>query len=153
MSEVAGHTAALLPLEVPSPPISTEEVLSEAQWKTFLSLADIFIPSIRAQDPSNSTDSILSNKLVPLHVLNHAVSSLAKRIRHDGTEITDPAKATQLAYQYYQENASSNETFKEILQNTLANGVHQEGKNGILRILSALKCVSCPFKCTLFSFP
>lgn len=145
MSEV-GQTATLLPLEAPSPPISTEEALSEAQWKTFLSLVDVFIPSIRALDSSNSPENIMSDKLVPIYELNHAVSSLAKRIKHDNNGITDQATATQLAYRYYQENASSNQAFKDSIQQTLSTDVHQEGKNGLLLLLSALKYVSCPFQ-------
>ena len=130
---------AYTPLEATVPPRSAEDVLSEEQWKTLFSLTDTFIPTIRGLDPgNNSRESIISDKLVPVAQLNHVVSSLARRLRHDNSTL-DPAAATQLAYRFYEENTSSNPLFREDLRYSLANYVHDEGVKGIILVLNILK--------------
>ena len=133
-----------VPEEVPLPPVPSTEVFTDLQWKTLLSLADTVIPSVRARDPASGsvTGSTISDKLVPVSQLNNAVSDLAKRIADNGSHSTDPAVATQLARQFVEESASSDPAFRELLQRTMAVNIHQEGKNGISLVLTALKYVA-----------
>ena len=132
-------TETYSPLEATVPPAS-DEILTDEQWKTLLSLTDTFIPTIRALEPGNNA---ISDKLVPAAQLNHAVSSLARRIRDDNPSV-DSAAATHLAYRYYEENTSSNPAFKGSIQCVLANHLHDEGKRGVILILNLLKYVCIP---------
>lgn len=122
-----------VPLDVPLPPIPEDQIFSDLQWKTLLSLADTVIPSIR----SSALPKSPYIKVVPESTIKDAVSTLASHIH-------DP-DATQIAEQYLDENASSNPQFVEGLRRLFANYVHDEGKSGINLILNALKYVVSPF--------
>ena len=62
-------TTSYTPRDVPVPPVSTTQLLSDLQWKSLLALADTVIPSIRAQEDARSP----SDKLVHSSELNKAV--------------------------------------------------------------------------------
>lgn len=114
------------PRESPVPPVPTEQVFSEIQWKTLLSLADTVIPAIRTSEEAKPSD-----KAVPAANLNVAVSALASSIRGPDS--------VQIATKYLEESASDNPLFREALQRLFATYVHQEGRNGLGFILNALK--------------
>lgn len=115
------------PLIAPLPPVPTEEVFTEPQWKTFLSLADTVIPSIRDRDAVTHR----RQKGVSKEQLESAISTLQSSI--------GGPNAAELAVRYLEEDASSNPKFKDALQTMFARNVHNEGKKGLLLILSALK--------------
>ncbi|EAW07136.1 putative long chain fatty alcohol oxidase [Aspergillus clavatus NRRL 1] len=117
---------AYVPLDVSLPPIPTEQVFSDLQWKTLLALADTVIPSVR----SPSSPKSLSTKVVPDCDLKAAVSTLASHMH-------DP-EATKIAEQYLEETGSANPLFVEGLRRLFAEYIHQEGRNGISLILNAL---------------
>lgn len=125
-----------IPEEVPIPPLPTNQVLSDLQWTTLLSLADTVIPSIR---PAERSTIVGSKKPVPLATLNHAVSSVAARIKDDGPEWMSSTAATVLASRYIEEDVSSNQAFRDGLQRMFAVNVHEEGRRGISLVLSLLK--------------
>lgn len=113
------------PLDVLLPPISTETIFSDLQWKTLLALADTVIPSIRSHG-SRSTD-----KIVRSSDLERAVSTLAASI--PGPD------ATQIAQRYLEERPSDNPQFKAAIQRLFSKFVPEEGKSGISLVLNALK--------------
>ena len=97
-------TTSYTPRDVPVPPVSTTQLLSDLQWKSLLALADTVIPSIQAQEDAHS----LSDKVVCLLELNPAMSTLA-------ASIPSP-DAAQLARKYLEEHPSDNPHFKEAIQ-------------------------------------
>ena len=120
-------TVAYTPLEVAVPPLPTEVIFSEPQWKTLLALADAVIPSIR----SIESGSVATNKLLTADEYKSTVSKLSAMI--------PTSNATEVAEQYLQESASGLPQFKESLQRTFSLYVHDEGRKGVALILTLLK--------------
>ena len=120
-------TASYTPRDVPVPPVSTAQLLSDLQWTSLLALADTVIPSIRAQEDARSP----ADKVVRSSELNQAVSTLAAGI--PGPD------AVQLARKYLEERPSDNPHFKEAIQRLLADFMPEEGRNGLSLIFNALK--------------
>lgn len=124
------------PLAAPLPPAPTEEVFTDLQWETLLSLADTVIPSIRRRDTATSH----TQKVVPGSKLDSAISTLKSTI--EGPDAAD------LAARYLEEPASSNPEFKEAIRRLFGHYVHTEAKKGISLILTALKYgYSSPLLC------
>ena len=119
------------PRAAPVPPVPTDQVFSDLQWKTLLSLADTVIPAIRTSQEAKPSDKVISAAN-----LDVAVSALASSIRSPDS--------VQIATKYLEESASANPLFREALQRLFAAYVHQEGRNGLGFILNALKYVRRP---------
>ncbi|EYE98796.1 putative long chain fatty alcohol oxidase [Aspergillus ruber CBS 135680] len=114
------------PLDAPVPPVPTAEIFSKPQWQTLLALADTVIPSIKAREgPHSSNDKVVSSSEV-----NKAVAALAASI--PGPD------ANQVAVRYLEERPSANPDFRNAIQRLFAEWVHDEGKNGMSMVLSAL---------------
>lgn len=124
------------PLDVPLPPIPSVQIFSELQWKTLLSLADTVIPAVRPLDRQSGSASTNTDKLIPEATLNNTISTLSTRIQANGQASED---CTQLAIRFLEESASSLPAFRDSLQRTFTDYVHEEGRNGISLILNALK--------------
>ncbi|KAF9883364.1 hypothetical protein FE257_003531 [Aspergillus nanangensis] len=120
------QVVAYTPLEVAIPPVPTQEIFNELQWRTLLALADTVIPAIG--NPSGP--KIRGAKRVTQAEYDAAFKDLTAKIPGP-----DP-KA--LAKEYLEESASSNPQFRDGIQRLFANFVHEEGRNGISFILSAL---------------
>ncbi|KAL4891576.1 hypothetical protein BDV59DRAFT_66050 [Aspergillus ambiguus] len=118
--------AVYTPLDVALPPVPTKEVFSELQWKTLLALADSVIPSIRTPSAPKSPVA----KVISQSDYDAAHSDLVARIHSPD--------AAALATRYLEENASSNPGFRDGVQRLFSQFVHEEGRNGISLILTAL---------------
>ncbi|EAU34155.1 conserved hypothetical protein [Aspergillus terreus NIH2624] len=119
------QAVAYTPLDVALPPVPTTEVFSDLQWTTLLALADTVIPSIAPSAPKSRAAKVISqSEYDAVH------SDLVARIH--------APNASELATQYLEEHASSNPGFRDGIQRLFANYVHQEGRNGISLILTAL---------------
>ncbi|KAI9372621.1 hypothetical protein BJX61DRAFT_434678 [Aspergillus egyptiacus] len=114
------------PLAAPLPTVSTDEVFTDLQWKTLLSLADTVIPSVRGPRArkSRSTKVVAQTKLDAAHQTIKA-------------GIPGP-DAASLATQYLEENLTSIPEVRQALQRLFSKYVHQEGRNGLSMILTAL---------------
>ncbi|KAL4788925.1 hypothetical protein BDV19DRAFT_44404 [Aspergillus venezuelensis] len=123
---MAEQLVSFTPLIAPLPPVSNEQVFSDIQWKTLLSLADTIIPSVRSPRARKSR----STKVVPQQKLDAALESLKASI--PGPD------ADTLASQYLEENLTSIPEVRHALQRLFTQYVHQEGKNGLSMILTAL---------------
>lgn len=124
---MASPVAVYTPEEVPLPPVSTVLVFSEPQWKILLSLADTVIPCIRSAELGPAPDC----KVIPAEEYQASVVEVSSGVHGSDTET--------LAVKYLEEHPSSLPGFKESLQRTFSQYVHQEGRNGIALILAALK--------------
>ncbi|KKK23413.1 hypothetical protein ARAM_006451 [Aspergillus rambellii] len=120
------QTVPYTPLDAPLPPVSTEEVFTELQWRTLLSLADTVIPSVRGPRGRKSR----SAKVVSQERLDSALSALKATI--PGPD------AAALATQYLEESLCSIPKVRQALQLLFTQYVHQEGKNGLSFVLTAL---------------
>ncbi|KAL4739537.1 putative long chain fatty alcohol oxidase [Aspergillus similis] len=125
MAELPQDTSMYTPLEAAIPPVPTNEVLTDLQWKTLLAVADTVIPSICV-----SGDASPNQKSVTESQFESAVSKLAANIR--------VSNAADVARAYLQENVSSLQRFKDGLQRLIANDVHEEGRKGLCMILDIL---------------
>lgn len=119
--------ASYTPLAAPLPPVPTEEVFTDLQWKTLLSLADTVIPSIRRPETATSR----AQKVVSGEELDSAISTLTSSI--EGPDAAD------LAARYLEEDVSSNPEFKEAIQRLFGRHVPTEARKGIALVLTALK--------------
>lgn len=127
---MADQLVSFTPLAAPVPPVPNEEVFSELQWKTLLSLADTVVPSIRGPRSRKSR----ATKVVTQAKLDAAYQTLK-------ASIPGPDAAT-LATQYLEENLTSIPEVRRGLQGLFSKHVHQEGRNGLSMVLTALKYVS-----------
>lgn len=119
--------ASYTPLAAPLPPVPTEEVFTDLQWKTLLSLADTVIPSIWRPETATSR----AQKVVSGEELDSAISTLTSSI--EGPDAAD------LAARYLEEDVSSNPEFKEAIQRLFGRHVPTEARKGIALVLTALK--------------
>lgn len=115
------------PLEAPVPPLPEDDVFTELQWKTLLSLADAVIPSIAAAGAAKSPNQ----KTVPSAEIESALSTLQETI--------EGPNAGRLARQYLEESASSVPLFKESLHRVFGQYIYQEARKGVGFLLTALK--------------
>jgi len=116
----------LSPLDCPLPPPPEGEVLTAAQWRTLMAIADAVIPSIEV----SSTPS--TRKLA---IQTSEYASAIERIQH---LISVPAP-TETAQRLLQENASSTPGFKESIHRQLGHYLREDAVKGIRVILSALE--------------
>lgn len=116
----------LSPLASPLPPPPEGEVLTAAQWRTLMAIADAVIPSIEVS-------SIPSTRKLAIQTSEYA--SAIERIQH-----LIPAPAlTETAQSFLQESASSTPGFKESIHRQLAHYLREDAVKGIQVILSALE--------------
>ncbi|CAG8941652.1 unnamed protein product [Penicillium salamii] len=118
--------SAYTPQEVPLPPAKPANFFTELQWKTFFALADAVVPAIHTKATSKSSN----DRVVSDAEYNSAVVSLA-------TLISGP-DANSIATRYLQEDVSSNPLFRSTAARILSDHVHDEGRNGVGLVLSAL---------------
>ncbi|KAJ0418552.1 hypothetical protein BJY00DRAFT_178063 [Aspergillus carlsbadensis] len=123
---MAEELVSFSPSVAPLAPVSTEQVFSDLQWKTLLSLADTVIPSVRGPRARKSR----STKVVPQAKLDVALETLKAGI--PGPD------AGNLATQYLEENLTSIPEVRQALQRLFTEYVHQEGRNGLSMVLTAL---------------
>ncbi|KAL2827599.1 hypothetical protein BDW59DRAFT_56234 [Aspergillus cavernicola] len=123
---MAQPLVSFTPLAAPLSPVSTEQVFNDLQWKTLLSLADTIIPSVRGPRARKSR----STKVVAQAKIDAAHETLK-------SSIPSPDAAV-LATQYLEENLTSIPEVRQALQRLFTQYVHQEGRNGLSMILTAL---------------
>lgn len=116
----------LSPLDSPLPPPPEGEILTAAQWRTLLAIADTVIPSVEVS-------SALSTSKLVIQASEYASS--VDQIQH---LIPVPAE-TETAQRYLQESASSTPGFKELLHRQLGHYLREDALKGIRVILSALE--------------
>ena len=116
----------LAPLDSPLPPPPEGEILTEAQWRTLMAVADTIIPSIEVS--STPLDEKLAIQ----------ASDYASAIEQ--VQKTSPPNAGEdVAKKYLQENASSTPGFKDALHRQFGHYMREEAVKGIRVILSALE--------------
>ncbi|KAL4982277.1 hypothetical protein BDW68DRAFT_61867 [Aspergillus falconensis] len=123
---MAEQLVSFTPLVAPIPPVSDEQVFTDLQWKTLLSLADTVIPSVRGPRSRKSR----ATKVVPQAKLDAALETLRASIRSPD--------ADTLATQYLEENLTSIPNVRQALQRLFTQHVHKEGRSGLSMILNAL---------------
>ena len=116
----------LAPLESPLPPPPEGEVLTAAQWRTLMAIADAIIPSIEVSTtPSHDKLSVQASEYA------NAVERIKKNI---------PASSHENAAQnYLQESASSTPGFRDSVHRQLGHYVREDAIKAIRVILSALE--------------
>ncbi|KAL8836921.1 MAG: hypothetical protein Q9170_002720 [Blastenia crenularia] len=115
----------IAPLDSPLPAVPEGEVLTQAQWTTFLAIADTFIPSIEvSSNPSPDRLAVQSSEYAL------AVEKIKKALPAD----SDP----NAAHKYLAEKASSAPGFRELIQRTFGDYMREDALKGIRVILSAL---------------
>ena len=117
----------IAPLATPLPPPREGDVLTNAQWRTLLAIADTVIPAVEVSShPSLSSLSLSSAEY------STAIDAIRTRL---------PTNApAELAERYFQETASSIPAFQDLVRRTLSDFLHEEARKGIRVILSALEC-------------
>ncbi len=116
----------LSPLDSPLPPLPENDVLTAAQWRTLLAVADAVIPSIEVSSAPSTRN---------LTVQASEYASAIERIQH---LIPVPAP-TETAQRFLQENASSTPGFKESIHRLLGHYLREDALKGIRVILSTLQ--------------
>ena len=116
----------LAPLDNPLPPPPDGEVLTAAQWRTLLAIADTVIPSVEVSTTS-STDKLA----VPASEYASAVEQIQK--------YTPTAVESDTARNFLQDNASSTPCFKESLNRRFGHYMREDALKGIRVVLSALE--------------
>ncbi|KAI4268025.1 MAG: hypothetical protein L6R35_006797 [Caloplaca aegaea] len=116
----------IAPLESPLPPVPEGDVLTDAQWTTFLAIADTFIPAIQVSS-SHPRDN--------LSVQASDYADAVDKIRH-----SLPADAAQDAVQtYLAEKPSALPGFRKLIQRQFGQYARKDAVKGIRVILSALE--------------
>ncbi|KAL4806727.1 hypothetical protein BDV18DRAFT_119394 [Aspergillus unguis] len=123
---MAEQLVSFTPLVAPVSPVSTEQVFTDLQWKTLLSLADTVIPSVRGPRARKSR----ATKVVTQEKFDAAHQALKASI--PGPD------ADTLATQYLEENLTSIPEVRQALQRFFTEYVHHEGRNGLSMVLTAL---------------
>jgi hypothetical protein len=116
--------SAIAPLASPLPPPSEGDVFTEAQWTTFYSITDTFIPSISQSAPQSS--------LTEFPVPESTFSTAEKTLAAVNSAPTDTVAA------YLHESASSIPQFKDLVRRLLISAVRPEAAKGLSVILSGL---------------
>jgi len=116
----------LSPLDSPLPPPPEGEVLTAAQWRTLMAIADAVIPSFEVS-------SIPSTRKLAIQASEYA--SAIERVQH-----FIPVRApTETAQGFLQENPSSTPGFKESIHRQLGHYLREDALKGIRVVLSALE--------------
>lgn len=116
----------LSPLDSPLPPPPEGEVLTEAQWRTLMAIADTIVPSIEVSTAS-------SGKSISIQASEYAsaVDQIQKLI---------PAESDREAsHRYLQESASATPGFKESIHRQFGHYMREDALKGIRVILTALE--------------
>ena len=114
----------LAPLDNPLPPPPEGEVLTAAQWRTLMAIADTIIPCVQASTTSSH------NKLhIPASEYANAVQRIKKHI--------SPTSDGQAAERFLQESASSTRGFKGSLHRQLGHYVREDALKGIVSPVQA----------------
>ena len=114
------------PLDNPLPPPPEGEVLTAAQWRTLLAIADTVIPSIEVSTASSKEK---------LAVQSSEYASAVDQIRN-----TTPLPIeSETARNYLQENASSTPGFKESIHRRFGHYMREDALKGLRVVLSALE--------------
>ena len=116
----------LAPLDSPLPPPPEGEVLTAAQWRTLMAIADAILPSIEV-----STTLSTEKLAVQASEYASAIDQIQKFI--------PVAADTEVTRYYLQENASSTPGFKESIHRQLGHYVREDALKGIRVILAALE--------------
>lgn len=116
----------IAPLDAPLPPPADGEVLTAAQWRTLMAIADTVIPAIEVSStPSNSRLCVQASAYA------NAIDKVRKGVNAEAQD--------DLPQRYLQENASSVPAFQETLRRLLGECVREEARKGVRVILSALE--------------
>lgn len=115
----------LAPLDNPLPPPPEGEVLTAAQWRTFMAIADTIIPSCVEASAASS-----HNKL---SILASEYANAIQRIKKSILATSDD----QAAERYLRESASSTPGFKESVHRQLGHYVREDAVKGIVSPIQA----------------
>lgn len=116
----------IAPLDAPLPPVQAGEVLTPAQWITFLAIADTVVPAISRP----STQSI-DDLVVPLPEYDDAVQKIQQAIPTDA--------ASDALHKYMRAKASSTPGFKDLMHRTFRDYMRDDALRAIRVVLSALE--------------
>lgn len=115
----------LKPLDSPLPPPPKGEVLTAAQWRTFLSIADAIIPNIEV-----STTASHDRLTIQASEYTNAIQQIEKNI--------PVASDVSAAKRYLQESASTTPGFKEAVHRQLGHYVREDSLRGIVSSHSSI---------------
>ncbi|KAL8823321.1 MAG: hypothetical protein Q9191_005965 [Dirinaria sp. TL-2023a] len=115
----------LAPLDNPLPPPPEGEVLTAAQWRTLLAIADAVIPSIEVSSTASKEK------------LTIQASEYASAVDQIQKTIPVPTES-RTARNYLQESASSTPGFKESIHRRFGHYMREDALKGIRVVLSAL---------------
>lgn len=108
---------ALAALPVPLPPVSSNDVFTQDQWTTLLSICEVFVPSISAESSTDAT-------------LNTAIADLRNILPKDESD--------DLIKQYLTETVVHDAAFKESVHRRLVSYIPNAQVKGLAFLLSAL---------------
>lgn len=110
----------LKPLDSPLPAPPKGEVLTAAQWRTFMAIADVIIPSIEVSTVASAGK------------LSIQASEYAGAVDQIKRNIPATSDAQAAAERYLQESASSTPGFKESVQRQLGHYAREDAVKGIV---------------------
>ena len=114
------------PLDALLPPIPEGEVLTAAQWRTLIAIADAIIPAIEVSTtPSHDKLSIQTSEYA------NAIDQIKK--------LTPPSADGKAAERFLSESASSTPGFRDSIHRQLRQYMREDALKGIRVILSALE--------------
>ena len=114
----------LAPLDNPLPPPPEGEVLTAAQWRTLMAIADTIIPCVEASTTSSH------NKL---SISASEYANAIQRIKSNISATSDD----QAAERFLQESASSTPGFRESVHRQLGHYVREDAVKGIVSPIQA----------------
>ena len=113
----------LAPLAAPLTPAPEGEVLTPDQWKTLISICEVFVPSVQPADSSNKNTLTVPN-------IEGIISQYQPYLSEDASE--------ELLRTYLQESFASIANVHEIVRRTFVKSVPKSGRDGLSFIFSAL---------------
>ena len=114
------------PLDALLPPIPEGEVLTAAQWRTLIAIADAIIPAIEVSTtPSHDKLSIQTSEYA------NAIDQIKN--------LTPPLADGKAAERFLSESASSTPGFRDSIHRQLRQYMREDALKGIRVILSALE--------------
>lgn len=116
----------IAPVESPLPPPPDGECLTNAQWTTFIAIADTVVPSI-----------VVSSEQVP-NKLSISSTEYAATVKKLKALISDSGEA-DLIQPYLEESPSALPRFKELLHRILGEYTREDDRKGFRVLLSSLE--------------
>jgi hypothetical protein len=117
----------LAPLATALPPPPKEEPFTAAQWNTLMSIMDTVIPSIQRE----------SSGLSQMKVLTIKDEEYNKAVAHIKEKVVE-APSEEALQAYFEESASANQAFVDLLKRILMHYVKDDQRKALAFVLSAL---------------